>query len=223
VIKVDPDKMYIEMGKDATGHVILQPLGGFYSFGKIVLKKQDKPESLIQELDNPRYFLDIAFVEISEGLQIWQAPLDFRHFQVREGLKITLDMVRSTEPKYEESYAFAGSVLQKPRGVLVYSTPTFKYDIKYQNELGDDHIFAAPEARIDEMDYKGCSGAPILDGHGDLVAIARAVLPGTKVIYAFPISKLKLLIDTVLAVDTIEKLSAPPVDPVGNLSEGADA
>lgn len=224
VIEVDPDQMYIEMGKDVSGHAILQPVGGFYSFGKIVLKKQDKPEILVQELENPKNFLDIAFAEIPAGLQIWQAPLDFRHFQVREGHKITLDMVHSTEPKKEESYAFAGSILQKPRGVLVYSTPTFKYAIKYQNEVGDDHIFTGPEPCIEKMDYKGCSGAPILDGDGNLVAIARAVLHGTKVIYAFPISKLKLLIDTVLAIEGIEKPSVPPVDPVEeNLSKGADA
>jgi len=200
--------MYIEMGKDASGHGILQPIGGFYTFGQIVLKKKDKLDNLIQKIEEPDDFLDVAFAEISEGLQIWQEPLDFRHFQVREGLKITVDMDLATEPKKEETYAFAGRIRHDPRGAVVHSTPTFKYAIEYRSKMNDDHIFAAPELCIDKADYEGCSGAPILNDQGNLVAIARAVKHGTKVIYAFSIAKLKLLIDTVLAVEMIGKSEA---------------
>src|ERR1700678_2409916 len=56
VIQVDPDNVYIEMGKDETGHVKLQQINGFYWFSKIVVNNSDKPENLIQKIENPEKF-----------------------------------------------------------------------------------------------------------------------------------------------------------------------
>jgi hypothetical protein len=55
-------------------------------------------------------------------------------------------------------------------------------------------MFLAPEITQRKEDYEGCSGAPIIDSDGNLVALACKVLVGSKVLYGFSIQEcIKLL------------------------------
>jgi len=59
-------------------------------------------------------------------------------------------------------------------------------------------MFLAPEIITDKENYEGCSGAPILDSQGRIVALACAVLTNSKVIYGFSIQECKKLLDYAL-------------------------
>jgi hypothetical protein len=61
-------------------------------------------------------------------------------------------------------------------------------------------MFLAPEVIKHKDDYRGCSGAPILDSEGQIVALACKIVENTKVVYGFSIQEcmklIKMTIDT---------------------------
>lgn len=73
-------------------------------------------------------------------------------------------------------------------------TPTLKNNLTFHRTNGYFHMFLAPEITQRKEDYEGCSGAPIIDSDGNLVALACKVLVGSKVLYGFSIQEcIKLL------------------------------
>ena len=77
---------------------------------------------------------------------------------------------------------------------------TVKYNLKYHRTDKHFHIFLAPEIIKDAIDYQGCSGAPIIDSQGKLVALACKVRIPSKMIYGFSIQECIRLLD--VAIDT---------------------
>jgi len=59
-------------------------------------------------------------------------------------------------------------------------------------------MFLASERILDSKDYEGCSGAPILDSQGRIVALACTVGTSSKIIYGFSIQECKKLLDYAL-------------------------
>jgi hypothetical protein len=180
-------------------------VGGFYHFEKINLSKLKDPKDLIPMLEKPDEILDIAFTEVFSPLDLFQEEIDFRYFKVEKGSKIFIGAETAAAPDKEKLYGFYGKIQQNVRGKLLYSRPTFKYDLTYHRTEGQYHIFLVPEKVIVSDEYKGCSGAPILDGNGNIVAVACAVRKGFKMLYGFSILECMKLIDSALASETVQK------------------
>ena len=66
-------------------------------------------------------------------------------------------------------------------------------------------MFLAPEIIKDADDYRGCSGAPILDNEGKIVALAMAVKTNTKIVLGLSIPEVKRLLNYHFDIKEIEK------------------
>jgi hypothetical protein len=68
---------------------------------------------------------------------------------------------------------------------------------------GRFHLFKTPEEISDADDYRGCSGAPILDETGKLVGLAQSVIEGSNSIFAFSIYECKKLLDFAIETELV--------------------
>tara|TARA_R110002012_G_scaffold248828_1_gene425377 strand:+ start:3715 stop:4092 length:378 start_codon:yes stop_codon:yes gene_type:complete len=121
-------------------------------------------------------------------------------FEIKAGKKLFLNLEYATIPDKEKLYSFYGKVKPEYKGIHLHMTSTFKHNLKYHRTNGYFHMFLAPEIIENADDYKGCSGAPIIDSEGRIVALACKVVVGSKIIYGFSIQECMKLID--LSINT---------------------
>jgi len=178
----------------------LAPIGGLCSFDLFKLTEGIDIKEFEDLLQNPLETLDITFAEIKHPIELLQPAMDFGFFKIEEGPKVQLYLENVAEPNKETTYGFYGKVKPKYKGIYLEMTPTLKDRLKFYRTNKYFHIFLAPEIIKDKADYQGCSGAPILDDDGNLVALACQIRVGTKMIYGFSIQEciklLKISLDT---------------------------
>lgn len=176
---------------------ILKPIGGICYFDEI---KVDNGIS-IEDFDNilkTGKRLDISFAEIKEPTELLQPEIDFGLFKVDACSKLPLFFDDAVKPTKEERYGFFGKVRHDYEGDVLKMTPTFKHSLIFHRAKSHIYMFLAPETISDAEDYQGCSGAPILDSQGRIVALVCSVHRGTKIVYGFSIHKCKELLDYAL-------------------------
>lgn len=139
--------------------------------------------------------LDVTFCEVKDfnPAMFLQPALDNGQIKIDAGQKIVLSLAEAGAPHREGEYSFCGWIRQKIVGRQIESTVTFKFRLKYQGTGGRFHRFIVPKL-IDKEDYEGCSGTPILDADGRLVALACKVKSGTQLLYAFSIEECRRLL-----------------------------
>ncbi|MEZ2338776.1 hypothetical protein AB6735_24210 [Mucilaginibacter sp. RCC_168] len=184
---------------------IWKKIGGFCYFSLIEGSEVTVPEDLLKLLENEKEErLDICFTELKSDFPLIQLPIDFEYFTIEKTEKITLNLDYVAIPNLNERYGFYGKVRHNPGPRVHESQPTLKHSLEFQCKLGDFYILLAPEIIRDEYDYKGCSGAPVLDSQENLVGVASAVKPDTKIIYVFSIQRCKQLIDYAIEMGMLD-------------------
>lgn len=183
---------------DARGQV-LKPIGGICYFDQIKVTPDTSLEDFDSLLQNGER-LDISFAEVKEPIGLLQPALDFGAFKVEAGIKLPLFMHDAVVPTKDERYGFYGRIKPKYEGKVLRTTPTLKHSLKFHRQKDNFYLFLAPQTIEASEDYEGCSGAPILDSNGRLVALACMVLTGSKIIYGFSIHECKRLLD--IAIQT---------------------
>ena len=176
----------------------LKPIGGFfwYDIFKITggMDLTDF-ESLITTGER----IDVTFSKLTENFELKQPAMDFGFFKVEESDKLMLDLDYATTPDKDKTYSFYGKIRPEYQGIYLKMTPTLKNGLKFHKTNGYFHMFLAPQIITDKDDYRGCSGAPILDSEGRIVALACKVMANTKIVYGFSIQEcmklIKLTID----------------------------
>jgi hypothetical protein len=177
----------------------LKPIGGFVWYDTFkVTDGMDLTdfESLITNGER----IDITFSKLTENFELKQPSMDFGFFKVEESDKLMLDLEYATVPDKDKTYSFYGKIRPEYQGIYLKMTPTLKNGLKFHKTNGYFHKFLAPQIITDKDDYAGCSGAPILDSEGQIVALACKVAVNTKIVYGFSIQEcmklIKLTIDT---------------------------
>lgn len=173
---------------------LLQPVSGLCSFDLFKFTKDMNILDFEDLLQKPQETLDITFAEIKQTLPLLQTEMDFGAFKVNAGNKIILDINDIAVPNNDLTYGFFGKIDPKYNGSYLEMRPTLKNNLKFYRTNGFFHLFLAPELINRKEDYEGCSGAPIIDSEGNLVAFACKIRVGSKLIYGFSIQEcIKLL------------------------------
>ncbi|WPO84614.1 hypothetical protein SD427_18980 (plasmid) [Chryseobacterium sp. JJR-5R] len=144
--------------------------------------------------------IDFTFSKLTENFELKQPPIDFGLFNVEEGEKVSLDLKYANTPNKDETYSFYGKIRPKYEGIYLKMEPTLKNGLKFHKTKGLFHMFLAPKIIKDKDDYRGCSGAPILDSEGRIVALACSLRENSQIIYGISIQECMKLIK--LALDT---------------------
>jgi hypothetical protein len=145
--------------------------------------------------------LDVTFCEVKEHINQLQPEWDFGKFVIYKGPKAYLNLEEAGPPEKDKSFGFCGRIKQNFSGALLKTQPTMKLDLKYHGTRGRYHYFLATEIIKDADDYRGSSGAPILDEDGKLVALVTTIVVNSRLIFGFSIDECKRLIDTFILND----------------------
>lgn len=178
----------------------LQPISGLIFYDVFEVTKGMDLSDFKYLIENNGERIDITFAKLTEQFELKQPAMDFGYFKIEEGDKLMLDLDYATIPDKEKTYGFYGKVRHEYHGINLIMTPTLKHSLKFHKTNGYFHMFLAREVIKDKDDYCGCSGAPILDSDGRIVALACQIVTNTKIIYGFSIQEcmklIKLTIDT---------------------------
>jgi hypothetical protein len=139
--------------------------------------------------------LDVTFCEIKEEFPLLQPEWDFGAYKIESGSKVYLNLEEGGSPDINKFHGLCGRIRHDFKGIRMTSIPTLKLDLTYVGSFGRFHLFNTPELISDADDYRGCSGAPIMDETGKLVALAQSVLEGTNSVFGFSIDECKRLLD----------------------------
>lgn len=176
---------------------ILKPVSGICYFDQLQVTEGMSLEDFESMLEKGKR-LDICFAEITDDIELLQPEMDFGTFKVPQSYKLHIDMEDTTVPTKDERYGFYGTIKHKYYGPGLKKAIAFKHSLTYHDTKGHFHRFLSPQTILDKEDYQGCSGAPILDSQGRIVALACSVVTGTKLIYGFSIQECKRLLDYAL-------------------------
>jgi len=181
----------------------LQPIGGVITFKKFKIRKNTHLDNF-EELAENGDPVDIAFAEIKQPITLLQPEIDFVAFKVEASNKVSLYLEDAVQPRRSQSYAFFGKIkahyIDNQDGRLDYLSLThaFKHSLKYNGKKDGFYEFLTPEIITDEADYQGCSGAPIIDSSGRIVALVCAVFVPSRLIQGIPISVCKQFLETAI-------------------------
>jgi hypothetical protein len=176
---------------------ILKPVGGICYFDQLKVAEGMSLEDFEKIIEKGKR-LDICFAEIKDEIKLLQPEMDFGVFKVPASEKFHVFLEDAVVPTEDERYGFYGKVRPKYYGQGLKMTPTLKHSLTYHRTKENFYMFLAPEIIKDSEDYEGCSGAPILDSQGRIVALACSVVTPSKIIYGFSIQECKRLLDYAL-------------------------
>jgi len=115
--------------------------------------------------------VDLAYAEVPSDLQPRYQKLTpegrVEHDQAREILVPDFDV----EPSAGETYGFAGQIRTALRGRFLLAESAAYYPLTFDRREGDYFVFRLPFPHPGHEHFEGCSGAPILDSNGRLVAL----------------------------------------------------
>ncbi|MFT5779789.1 MAG: hypothetical protein ACI837_002748 [Crocinitomicaceae bacterium] len=157
-------------------------------------------KSLDELLTNFNETIDLTFCELTESPDLIQPERDFEFNNVEVGKKIMINLDLAGDPDKEKLHGLCGNIRHEKVGKQVNSKVALKVDLSYHQTKGRFHKFLAPEIIHDPDDYRGCSGAPIIDQDGKLVSIAASVYTPSKIVIGMTIDECKRLFD--IAIDT---------------------
>lgn len=182
----------------------IYPIGGLHYFSEFMFSNKSDQEHFLADLEKGGKSLDITFAEVKQSMELLQPTVDLGFYKVEKGEKVCLNLEEALNPTINEEYGFYGNIKHTYTGKYLQRTPTLKVNLRYHRTSGPFHIFIAPQKITDENEYKGCSGAPILDTEGRLVALACQVRKNTNMIYGFSILECKRLIDQTIIIEEID-------------------
>lgn len=178
-------------------------VGSMCYFDQYKLPKEIKTQE-IKSFEELKTFyddtLDVTFCELKDDVLLLQPEWEFGSFIIYKGFKVFLNLDEAGSPDSDKEFGFCGRIRQNLNGVYLKIQPTLKLGLRYKGTTGRFHYFTVPEIIKDVDDYSGCSGAPILDEDGKLVALTASVAKNTKLVFGFSIEECRKLLD--LAIQT---------------------
>lgn len=104
----------------------------------------------------------------------------------------------SLEPSKDKTYGFSGQVMSKCIGSYLLSLPVIYPDLTFEGADGDYTVFRLPMDHPGHEYFKGCSGAPILDSDGNVVALVCFGVVRENAIYGISLREYRTALDILI-------------------------
>jgi hypothetical protein len=175
---------------------VVTPLGGFYYTEQFHLDKPLEASKLVDvtvcklkpiNLQYPFHTDQVTFPNevIAAGQHKWR---------IREQA--------FSEPEPDVEYLIFGKIRTCLKDFIkLERVNTLKSGLKFITKAGDYLLFNTPEVIIDEKDWEGLSGSPVISITGDCVGVLCSVNEGSRSIWVMPVSTVKMLIEVAILED----------------------
>ena len=140
--------------------------------------------------------VDFSYREVNPDLTSYYQELDISGNVLAEKQRTVFKTDFSMQPIESEVYGFAGQVLPETHSNTTLVTEMRVYPgLKYIATEGDYHLFELPIPHPGHEHFQGCSGAPILDSKGNIVALVCHGDIERNAIYGISLKKYKIVLD----------------------------
>jgi hypothetical protein len=106
---------------------------------------------------------------------------------------VTLDF--AVAPPEEKKYGFSGQIMSQRKGKFLTSQPVVYHDLTFEGPSDDYFVFGLPMGNPGSEYFKGCSGAPIMDPEGNVVALVSHGYPSQGAVYGVSLRAYKVALD----------------------------
>jgi hypothetical protein len=140
--------------------------------------------------------VDFSYVIIGDNVKLLQRKTDLGTFTIKAGKKSIIQSNLTDIPKSDTEYGFFGRI--KP--LMIRGTPTadtfetqevFYSGLRFIREIKNYYEFELLQPIKSNADFKGTSGAPIMDKDGNLVSLVTHGYEGGTKIYGIALSKFR--------------------------------
>jgi hypothetical protein len=164
---------------------------------------KNKPDR-IEEIDFG--LIDFSYATLIHKADFIQKEIKFKGFTIKKGKKLLIKTNLTDKPSVEKEYGFFGRIKPlffngTPMGNIFETQETFYGGLKFIRQIKHYYEFELPEPIQDKADFKGTSGAPIMDTDGNLVSLITHGYEGATKIYGIALADFKVGVDTTLLTD----------------------
>lgn len=144
--------------------------------------------------------VDFSYVKVPRSIVAYRQDVDEVTGKVKIEEPISIHKLTLTEiPDVDDSFGFCGMVLPKIErhpDTTFFTGEVRPYDgLKFLRTEGDYHVFKLPFAHPGHEHFRGCSGAPIINGAGSPVALVCHGDDANDEIWGISLAAYKVAID----------------------------
>jgi len=139
--------------------------------------------------------IDFSFAIVPDHLDVLQHKIDYQDqkIKVKASKKLAIPSSKIAIPDTNTEYAFFGRIkATKVYGTMMgnlYETMEIYYGgLQFVKKIGHYYEFLLPQPITDHADFKGTSGAPVMDKDGNVVSLITHGYQGGSVIYGIALS-----------------------------------
>jgi hypothetical protein len=146
--------------------------------------------------------VDFAYAKVPSDLKAYRQNISEKQELISEAEISVFAIDFATQPSSEDNYGFAGLVktdVEMHPNVTFVSSELRAYDsLTYLRTQGDKLVFKLPFNHPGHLEFKGCSGAPIINATGMPVALLTGGSIATNEIYGISLAMYRSPIDILL-------------------------
>lgn len=174
----------IEVSSDSANGTKLYKPGEFHYVGEMKIG-----DPIIKEVD-------FSFREVPNDLVSTLQEIDNSGRIIAEHERSIFELNYSKQLNGNLNYGFAGQVLPEWHTNNMLASELRIYDgLKYLRTEDQFHVFQTPVPHPGHEHFQGCSGAPILDEDGDIVALVCSGAVEKNTIYGVSLSRYQALLE----------------------------
>lgn len=200
-----------------TGQPVINNTTPMYSVGAMtyldkfdITKYEEQLEILKTEPDRIEEIdfglIDFSFATLQHKVELLQQEIEFKELKVPSSNKIIIETELDKKPEVETEYCFFGRIKPNyfkgtPMGDIFETQQVVYGGLKFIKQVGNYYEFELPNEIKDHADFKGTSGAPIMDSNGNVVSLVTHGYTGAKNIYGIALADFKSGVEAMILTD----------------------
>ncbi|QHV99306.1 hypothetical protein [Spirosoma endbachense] len=146
--------------------------------------------------------IDFSFAKLEHKTNYLQCKIEFNDFTIQSGSKLRIKSDLTDVPDPTAQYGFFGRIkseLGYINNILTLSVNEVFYGgLKYIRKIGHYYEFQLPNQINSHTDFRGTSGAPIMDTNGNLLSLVTHGYEGADKLYGIALADFKVGVDATL-------------------------
>ncbi len=140
--------------------------------------------------------IDFSYVEIDKALIPYWQEIDPKSGDVlNEAPRLMSNIDFDLLPTEGEFYGFSGQVMPECVGNALYTEYKIYTGLKYVGDEGEYYKFELPDAHPGHEHFKGCSGGPIIDTQGRVVALVCKGDIASNIVYGISLKRYEIVLN----------------------------